>query len=872
MKRNDLVARDGELRWMQEILSQASEGRGAVVTITGAIACGKTVLLDAAAASQDVIQLRAVCSAEEQELPYAMVGQLLDNPVLAARVPALGNLAAAGERLLPGTENRIRRELTRTLLALADERPVLIGVDDMHHADPASLDCLLHLARRVGPARIAIVLTELRRLTPAHSRFQSELLSLRYHHEIGLQPLTAEHTADLARVGLGAEVDDDVLTELYEATGGNPSLCCGLIRDVRQDWEAGVTGIHVGRAYRLAYLSSLYRCGPAALRTARAAAVLGDSADACLIRRVSGLGTEAVGQAIQQLTEGGLLRDQQFPHPAARSVVLDDMSAQERHAMYRSAREAAAEGQADPGTPGEPRAATAYAGCGEQAGDYPEPAGRACVDGAGPAEYCGDPHGADDDPDELVAALGGLLPSRLVAMKIRRLAVAGRPGAAAELLTSQRLHAVTSEDRASLRAAEVALATLWPGATGPDRHPLTEQEAASLPEGPRLLAAADDAVGAALRGRAEYAAAEAENVLRHADPAAGGDAYAAMIALLYTEHPENVLFWADKLDAGRPDEETSYPGLRAETAVRLGDLETAMELGRTVLDQRRLPSLGVAAGLLLGGAVTAAIRLGDLDRAEKWLAEPIPDAIRTSLYGLHVLAARGRLDLAAGRYEAAYTAFRLCGERMAGWDADVSGLALWRVDAAEALLSAGIRPDEGRKLIDDQLTREMGARSRALTLRAQAAYSLPVHRVGLLDEAAGLLLACHDGYERARVLADLGETLRTLRHTDAAQRVLRQAEQAAARCGSVPLLRRLGAEPVRIGTRRGEPGLPQRIRLLTDAERRVAAMAAAGQTNREIAGRLFVTASTVEQHLTSVFRKLGVKGRRFLPTELAQAV
>ncbi|MFD0655216.1 helix-turn-helix transcriptional regulator [Streptomyces malaysiensis subsp. malaysiensis] len=79
------------------------------------------------------------------------------------------------------------------------------------------------------------------------------------------------------------------------------------------------------------------------------------------------------------------------------------------------------------------------------------------------------------------------------------------------------------------------------------------------------------------------------------------------------------------------------------------------------------------------------------------------------------------------------------------------------------------------------------------------------------------------------------------------------------------LLRRLGGEPGRID----DAGLPQRSTSLTDAERRVAALAAAGQTNREIAEQLFVTASTVEQHLTSVFRKLGVKGRKQLPTALA---
>jgi DNA-binding CsgD family transcriptional regulator len=52
---------------------------------------------------------------------------------------------------------------------------------------------------------------------------------------------------------------------------------------------------------------------------------------------------------------------------------------------------------------------------------------------------------------------------------------------------------------------------------------------------------------------------------------------------------------------------------------------------------------------------------------------------------------------------------------------------------------------------------------------------------------------------------------------------------------------------------------------LTDAERRVAALAAKGCTNREIASRLFITVSTVEQHLTKIYRKLNVRRRSDLP-------
>ena len=55
--------------------------------------------------------------------------------------------------------------------------------------------------------------------------------------------------------------------------------------------------------------------------------------------------------------------------------------------------------------------------------------------------------------------------------------------------------------------------------------------------------------------------------------------------------------------------------------------------------------------------------------------------------------------------------------------------------------------------------------------------------------------------------------------------------------------------------------------VLSEAERRVAKLAALGHTNREISQTLYITVSTVEQHLTRVYRKLGITRRTDLPAE-----
>ena len=133
-----------------------------------------------------------------------------------------------------------------------------------------------------------------------------------------------------------------------------------------------------------------------------------------------------------------------------------------------------------------------------------------------------------------------------------------------------------------------------------------------------------------------------------------------------------------------------------------------------------------------------------------------------------------------------------------------------------------------------------------------------------LEEAA----VCHERvpvpFDRARTLLVLGVVRRRARRRKAAREALEQACGEFERLGATPWLERARAELARLGGRAPSDGE------LTPSERKVAALVAQGQTNREVAAELVLSEKTVESHLSHVYRKLGLRSRAELAHRYAE--
>jgi DNA-binding CsgD family transcriptional regulator len=259
---------------------------------------------------------------------------------------------------------------------------------------------------------------------------------------------------------------------------------------------------------------------------------------------------------------------------------------------------------------------------------------------------------------------------------------------------------------------------------------------------------------------------------------------------------------------------------------------------------------------------------GNLDGARAALDDALvppdtPSNTQTSFW----YAARLRLLVESGEHARALTLADECLQRFAG-AFDSPSFAPWRGLRALALHGLG-RAEEAERSAEAELelARVWGApRALGRALRTLATVRR-TDALPLLEEAVALLEGTPARLELARCLAHLGRVLRLERRPADAREPLRRALELADVCGAEALREHARGELYAAGARPRSAAV-RGPEALTPSERRVAELAVAGQSNRDIAQGLFVTPKTVEVHLSSAYRKLGIRSRRELEKAL----
>jgi DNA-binding NarL/FixJ family response regulator len=233
-----------------------------------------------------------------------------------------------------------------------------------------------------------------------------------------------------------------------------------------------------------------------------------------------------------------------------------------------------------------------------------------------------------------------------------------------------------------------------------------------------------------------------------------------------------------------------------------------------------------------------------------------------------VLLTRSELALAAGRPHDALAALEEIDRR---FTSRFAGGRRWLTLKAEVLVALGRAPEaEAIAAQEIEHAQRWGApRAVSQALRAAAAATDDMEgRLDLLRRAAEVTDGSPAKLERAQVLGAYGSAIRRSGKRTEARDMLGQALELAHVCGAAALETTIREEIHATGARPRRTALTG-VDALTPSEQRVARLAAAGNSNREIAEELFVTLKTVEMHLASGYRKLSINSRTQLPAALA---
>jgi DNA-binding CsgD family transcriptional regulator len=812
---------------------------------------------------------------------------------------------------------------------LASQRPLCLLVDDAHWADGPSLRFLAFLLPRLEELCVALVVASRPREAGADDDLLATVTTDSSAEVVRLAPLTRAAVDQFLAERLGVEPDAAFVDACLRATRGTPFLMRELVVALQEDGivPSADSAVHVerigARTVGRSILLRLSRLPEHAGRLARAVSIL-ERGDLLQAAKLADLEPTEAALAADMLAAGGILerdRPLTFVHPIVRTGIYAELSSVERARGHRAAARLLAEQE------GTNEHVAEHLLASEPAGD-PWTVDR-LVDAARAASRSGAPEStavylrrALDEPPATDER-----PRLLLEVGMAE-ASAGLPGWRPHL---QAAVDGAAEDAARVAAARVLAQALARAQRSAEAIDVLDRAAASLDPSADdlavLLEAAAVGVGMidgatapavvrrrqAARERAEDDAAAPPELLAVAaftavltnEPAANGVALARRALAAgrdalpdRTDRPwfsyatwfsqtTVALLWAEEYDDVRPLLDASIAKARASgdsgrlavglahrgwLCFRRGDLSAAEDDLRTALEGVELPAPTLYRVLNGGILVATLVELGELDAAEVALAPMDEQAESGSLTAAVLLFSRGRLRVAQGRTQEGLADLLAVGELADRTRVTCPSYLPWRSEAALAHLLLG-QADTAQRLAQEELelARSFGT-PRALGVALRVAGVVAGGRRGEahLREALEVLSGADAVLEQARAQTDLGALVRRANRRTEARELLREALDVAHRARAKPLAERAETELRATGAR------PRRVVLtgldsLTASERRVAELASTEMTNREIAQELFVTARTVEGHLTSVFRKLDVSSRDELPALFAAA-